>query len=467
MKRSVSIFALMLCASAEAQTPSTTFTYDANGNLTSRTDLLNHTTSNQYDALNRLIKITDPATGQTHLGYNGQGRLTQVTDPRSLVTSYTVDGLGNQTQLVSPDTGTSAATYDAAGNVLTRTDAKGQVTQYLYDALNRPTRATYHDNSRDDYTWDQGTNGKGRLTQIDQKNPAGTIVMTIQYGYDALGRTILESRQLAGQTYTTQYQYSGTGRLTRLTYPSGRKVDYGYNGQGQVTSLTLTDTNNQATVLASNIQYHPFGGVKSLLNGAGQTLTFGMDVNGRPSTYTLGGQLWQVGYDDANRITAQVNTANVTQAGSYTYDVLDRLTQASLPSIAHGYSYDATGNRTGQTSGASSRTYATSATSNRLTGITGSNPKTYSYDNNGSITGDGTIAYTYDVRGRIVSSTGALGTTTYVIDPRGQRVRKTNSTEDSVFHYDTAGHLISTTTAAGGAKEDVIYLGDRPVAVIR
>lgn len=469
MKRSIAIITWMLSASASAQTPSTTFTYDANGNLTGRTDLLNHTTSSQYDSLNRLIKITDAANGQTQLAYNGQSRLTQVTDPRSLVTSYTVDGLGNQTQLVSPDTGTSSATYDAAGNVLTRTDAKGQVTQYQYDAANRLTQATYHDGSKDEYTWDQGVNGKGRLTRIDRKTSAGTTIMTIEYGYDALGRKILESRPFAGTTYNTQYQYSTTGRLIRLTYPSGRKIDYGYNAQGQVTSLTLTDTNNQVTVLASNIQYHPFGGVKSLLNGAGQTLTFGIDLNGRPSTYMLDNQLWQVGYDDANRITAQVNTANVAQAGSYSYDAADRLTQASMPNIAYGYSYDATGNRTGQTSGSSSRAYAISPTSNRLTGITGSTPRTYSYDNNGSISSNGVNinTYTYDARGRVEKSSGMLGATNYVIDPVGQRVRKTNLTEDSVFHYDTAGHLISTTTTAGMAKEDIVWLGDKPIAVIR
>jgi len=456
-----------LWKSIGAQGQTTVYAYDAKGNLTSRTDPLSHTTTNQYDALDRLIKAIDPNLGQTQYGYDGQDHLTQVIDPRNLTTNYSVDGLGNSTQQVSPDTGTTQRSFDAAGNVISRTDAKGQVTQYQYDALNRLTRITYQDSSQDIYTWDQGTNGQGHLTEIDQKNPAGTLVLTIQYSYDAHGRRLSEVRQVAGQTYTTQYQYDSGGRLNQLTYPSGRIVNYTYDSVGHISSVTLTDTTGTATVIASNIQYYPFGRLKSFLNGAGQTLSFGQDQDGRVSSYTLGNQLWQVGYDDASRVSSQVNTTNLTQAASYAYDANDRLTQATLPSVTNGYTYDANGNRTSQVSGSSTRSYSVSATNNQVSSISGSQPKTYTHDANGSITSDGSQGYSYDTRGRMTSSTGALGTTTYQIDPLGQRIRKTNSAEDSVYQYDMAGHLLSVLGTDGKPKSDTLWLGDIPIAVVQ
>ena len=103
--------------------PVTNFQYDANGNLTSTTDALGRVTSQTYDTLNRLTKVTQPKpvgtapNPVTQFGVDGLDQLTSVTDARSLVTSYTVTGLGNLTQQVSPDTGTTINTFDAAGNL--------------------------------------------------------------------------------------------------------------------------------------------------------------------------------------------------------------------------------------------------------------------------------------------------------------------------------------------------------------
>ena len=49
----------------------------------------------------------------------------------------------------------------------------------------------------------------------------------------------------------------------------------------------------------------------------------------------------------------------------------------------------------------------------------------------------------------------------------GQRVRKTNSSTDTVFHYDTRGHLIAETDPGGAVKREIFYLGDIPVGVFQ
>ena len=152
----------------------TTFGYDSNGNQTSVGAPLSRTTANQFDELNRLKQITDPASGVTQLGYDANDNLTSVSDPRSLTTSYTYNGFGDLRTQVSPDTGTTTNTYDTGGNLATAVDARGATATYAYDALNRVTSVAYSQGGTTDqtisYSYDSGTNGKGHLVGASDAN---------------------------------------------------------------------------------------------------------------------------------------------------------------------------------------------------------------------------------------------------------------------------------------------------------
>ena len=214
-----------------AASQTTTYGYDDQGNLTSINGPLagtTDTTSNQYDALNRLIRVTQPGGGQVNYGYDALDQLTSVSDPRGLVTTYNINGLGNLNQQVSPDTGTTTNTYDAAGNLLTQTDAKGQLTTYTYDALNRVSSITYQGGVVHTYQYDQGVNQKGRLTTVIEPNS------TTQYAYNPKGRLTSETRTINGVAYVTGYSYDSAGRLSGMTYPSGRTVTYTLDGLGRI-----------------------------------------------------------------------------------------------------------------------------------------------------------------------------------------------------------------------------------------
>src|SRR5262249_5343311 len=134
-------------------------------------------------------------------------------------------------------TGTTANTYDPAGNVATRTDAKGQVTTYAYDALNRVSSITFHDGSKHVYGYDAGTNGIGRLTSINELDPAQTVIGSSAYVYDQRGRITSDTSTLNGVAYATGYRYDSFGRLDRVTYPSGRTVDYSFDSVGRVNAV--------------------------------------------------------------------------------------------------------------------------------------------------------------------------------------------------------------------------------------
>jgi YD repeat-containing protein len=447
-----------------AQGQVTEYAHDDQGNVVAVKDPLERVTANQYDALNRLKQVTDPGLGVTQYGYNGLNALTSVSDPRALVTGYTVDGLGNLTRQVSPDTGTTTSTHDLAGNLLTQTDAKGQVTTYAYDALNRVIQIAFHDGSKQAYVYDQGSYGIGRLSSITERDPAGQETNQTSYTYDQHGRVLGIGTAHAGILYTVGYSYDGAGRLSGLTYPSGRTVSYSLDALGRVSGIVTAAPGQSPQAVVSNVVYHPFGGIQGYTLGNGQAYSRSIDLDGRISAYTLGSQTFGIGYDAAGRIEFIAEAGSLTNRNDYGYDALDRLTSASTPGVPYAYSYDAVGNRTSKTVGAATEAYAYSATSNRIAAV---GVRSFAFDTNGSTLSDGNNTYAYDTRGRMVQAASAAGTTHYRINALGQRMRKTNSQGDTVFHYETGGKLIAETDPAGGVKREFFYLGDIPVMVFQ
>lgn len=401
--------------------------------------MLAKTHSRIYDSLNRLQQSIGADNQITEYGYNPLDQLTGVTDPTTHTTAYTINALGERSQLDSPDTGiTDYDDYDAAGNLKQQTDAKGQITEYDYDALNRLETMTYHDNRTIDYFYDEDAlgnpvaNGIGRLIEIHDSTGSD-----LRYDYDPLGRITLETRVIAGQTYSTGYRYDSFGRLDRITYPSGRTIDYTFDALGRIDSISTTNSGNtQTDTIARNITWQPFGGVNGLTfgdpAGTNESYTRDYDLAGRIDDYTLAESLNTLTYDAASRIQSQ-SGENI--AG---------------PNLA-----------------ALTETYTPDPNSNRIDSISASTTVNYAYDNNGSITSDGSYGYVYDARGRLEQITGTpLGTVSYQINALGQRVVKTSSLGTTVYHYDTQGMLIAESDSTGTVLREYVYLGMMPVAVI-
>jgi RHS repeat-associated protein len=469
--------------------PVTAYEYDAQGNRTKIIrDLggLNLETRLSYDPLYRVKSLTDPKQGVTQFQHNGRDRTTQLTDPRGLVTQYPRDGFGNAIQLISPDTGTASQTYNEIGKLTTRTDSRGVLETYSYDGADRLTQLVYSQSGQPSLTvsWTYSLKGPdyaysvGRLSRTDHPNgwsrfkydPRGRITEAVQSVSPATGANDITI------VSTTRYSYT-LGRLTSITYPSGRKVVRSYTSRN-VTGIGLAqDANGTPTPLLSDIKWEPFGPVTSWnWNMAGGTTPHERfyDLSGRVTRYRLGNVFRDMTYDAADRIISFVHlSANdgIPQPSldqSFGYDENDRITHVTTAASSWSITYDANGNRTGTSLNGSPSLYTTEATSNRLTSIT--NPaRSFGYDNAGNtITDSPNYIATYGLSGSLASITKAGLTGTYTYDADKRRIRKVTSAGASstiVFVYGLHGELLGEYDQSGAAIREYVWLDDIPVAM--
>ena len=130
--------------SGQLATPTTTISYDPDGNVVSTTDADGHTSWTDYDALNRAVKtVSAQGSGPndvhyaTTTVYDAVGNTLSVTDPDGNTTSYDYDRLNRPIETIDPLHNTCFDVYDLDGNVIQTTDADGRTIEYVYDPLNR------------------------------------------------------------------------------------------------------------------------------------------------------------------------------------------------------------------------------------------------------------------------------------------------------------------------------------------
>jgi len=456
--------------------------YDTESNLTSVTDASLNVTARAFDPLNRLEKITNASLKDTRFTYDAQDNLTGVTDPRELTTTYQYNGFGEQIRQHSPDTGETLFSYDDAGNLIQKIDARNVVTQYQYDALNRLTHVLYPASPGENiqYFYDSTANGNkgvGRLTGITDQTGSTS------YYYGDRGNLTGETRVIEGQNYTTGYAYDLSNKLTKITYPSGRIVNYLYNSSGQVDQVTTQENSTAATkVVVSSVNYLPFGPVNSLTYGNGITRALHYDQDYQLSGINSNVMQLNYGYDPVGNIDNIHNVLRPSESQSFGYDKLLRLTQADGVYGNIAYDYDDVGNRTGRqwVNGTSNltETYDYASDSNRLntvqSDLNGSvTSRQFGYSRAGNIITDQTdersLGLTYNEQNRLESVTkDGPEIAVYLHNALGQRVIKVASdpVANQHFHFDPSGLLIAESQASGDVLRETIYLNGTPVAVI-
>jgi RHS repeat-associated protein len=452
----------------------TTFTYDPNGNEKTTLDPNQNLVKNDFDALNRLTQVTDPDNNPVAFKYDAQDNLVEVSDPRQLKTNYGYSGFDELTKLTSPDTGVTDYSYDLSGNLKTRKDARNITATYQYDALNRIKQISYPAIAGANplpaeilaFTYDEAAGGagaKGRLTTAVD----GTA--TTKYQYDDHGRVMSKSQVVGTETAKTQLMsYLPTGQLDQHTLPSGAIVKYSYRADGRVVSIQV----NGVTII-SELDYFPFGEVKSWKYNTSDRYARSFDTNGRVKGHTAGSATRAISFDPGSRITAIADGTGSANQWTYGYDKLDRLktaenaaTNGAVAGSNLAWTFDATGNRLSEARGtpAVSTSYTIDSASNKLSQV---GAVTRGYDSAGNTVSMGTDQSVYSSRNRLVRSTKAGTTADYGYNAFGERVKKTVGGSASQFVYDEEGHVVGEYNATGALVSEYVWLGDVPVAVIK
>ena len=491
----------------EGGTPTTTIT-DARGRTTG---LLQYTGAGPTGAHQA-----------TSYSYDIAGRLAKVTDPAGNKWTYSYDLLGRQTSASDPDKGTTTSTYDDAGQLLTTTDARGITLATVYDRLGRKTELRENTPAGPlRASWVYDTRAKGQLTSSTRHDGANAYVNTVT-GYDNAYRPLGQSvtipaaeGTLAG-TYTTNYTYKADGQLESTALPKAGNMPaetWGTvfdNASRPSQSFSL----NGGVFVASTL-YSPYGEilgqdrgdlystyiVNTYEHGTRRPETFkvmreGISPLDLDITYTR---------DAAGNVRAITNTpaGNPADTQCFTYDALQRLTQAwtpadnncaSTPTTAGlggaapywtSYTFDTVGNRTSTTqhttAGDTTSTYTYPAPGTARPHAvaqvtTGTQANTYTYDNAGNTTGRNLAGkpaqtLTWDAEGKLDTITEGTaqasdeylytasgdrllrhqdGTTTLYL-PGQEITRDHTGTLKTTRYYTHNGQLVTIGTGSGAA----------------
>lgn len=409
---------------------STNITYSNAGQPVTVTDALQNTTSLEYDNFGDLVATTDPLGNKTQRGYDFVSRLMSLTEANGKSTGFSYNVLNQVTQITDAISGLTQFTHDPNGNLLTVTDAKGQTTTYNYDNMDRLATRTDPLNRSQRYMYDPNGNLK---TFADRKG------QTTTFAYDSLNRRI-KSTFADGSSVT--YDHNGTRRLVKVTDSTSGVIEFSYD--------FLLDRLTQETTAQGIVQYayDALGRRTSMTVSGGEPVLYSYDANSRPTQFAQGAQIVGLGYDAMGRRTG-LTYPNGTSA-AYSHDAASRLTEILHQSPSGViedllYSYDPVGNRTRKTHASGAATLLPSAVqaeydiANEQIQFSSSVPN-LTYDANGNlisrIDGNGTTAYTWDARNRLVGISAPNLSASFVYDPLGKRISKTINGVRTDYTYD-------------------------------
>jgi RHS repeat-associated protein len=416
-----------------AGTKTITYGIDSSGDLTSVKQADGATFTLGYDGSHDLTSVENGAGAFTYLTYNSAHQVTSVvqnydsnwaaattrlsyasatetqvatpntnqSDPVSSVpnTTYTINSEDLVTKAVDPAGDTRSTSYTPFNDVATATNGLSAT----------PTTNTYGANSGESLTSSQSptgaTAGLAYANPDTASNPTGAFQ---------------PSSSTDAQSNATAYTYDGAGNQLSSKDALAATASVTHNSDG--TPATATDP-NPTTGAATG------GGVTSYSYNSLHQLTTITPPGGsggslKPITIT---------YDGFGRIATVTNGDN--DKVTYTYDLADRISEAvytgSGPTLTYWFFYDGAGNLHDETDPAGNTTWDYDGRNTVLT--------------KNAVTGGGTLTYTYDADGNMLTAQDAGGTTTYAYNDLDQLASLTDEAGDLwEFAYNAAGERTTT-----------------------
>jgi RHS repeat-associated protein len=426
----------------------TNYTYDANGNVLTKTvhlDSTDYVRTYTYNSFNEVLTDRDPLGNIFTYAYDANGNLRSITSPSPdgvqppSVTTFDYDAGGKGLLVTTTDPLQNATNFDywPTGLVKTVTDANQKATYFEYDG--RGNRTLVRDALLNDIVFDYDL--ANHLTQITNADRS-----QIKFTYDSTrGRRDSVTDQNGNVTH---FQYDDADRVRLVTDAANNPTTYGYDTENQLTGIT------DALLRSTSFGYDALGRIT--------TVTFPSDP---PGLYTE-----TYAYDGVGNLRSKQDRNN--QTITYSYDSLDRLQHKQYPdSTGIDFTYDAL-NRLTQISGtAANGTYGFAYDNlSRLTQVTtqysfllgNSYTVTYGYDagsNRAQVTDpqNGIFNYQYDALNRIQTLTNMAQSEQYQFgyDDLSHRTSLTrpNGVTTS-YGYDNVSNLLAVTHQVAGTTID-------------
>lgn len=419
------------------------YTYDANGNVTSTQALKEQKSKLEYNKSNDLITQNNASGYNYSYEYYDDHNLKSSISESGIKTFITYDENGNAINtkisgttdpdnIASPtnDVIYSSATYsengqyiisltDSRGKTTTRnidqvtgvlqsvTDANGNSIAYEYDNRYRVTRMS---SGTTDIIYEY-MNGALSKVKTYAENDNGTAYEEYNHTYDVFGNQL--SVSVGNMPLSTNTYAPNNGKLTSSTYGNGVTVNYFYDHLDRVVKKCYN--NNEDT--AFFYLYNGLGALSSVTDTATQEkISYVYDTVGRPSETRTekGDNIFRVlyGYDEISRpntLTYKYNNA-YTQKYSTSYIADNRITlfklnngQSDVFSIVP--TFDTLGRQTSRTLKNGSGAQVDKEVYSFLAGAGGNNASTSVISSVGYYGSDSTVdetyTYTYDNLGNI------------------------------------------------------------------
>ncbi|KIA95220.1 hypothetical protein OC25_07870 [Pedobacter kyungheensis] len=418
-----------------------------------------------YDGRKRLVEKKIPGKGWEFMVYNKLDQVVLTQDAnqhnnsqwlftkydalgRVIITGLYTDGnsraalqgsVDNQTNINQPlwETRNNA---DASGIGYTNTTIPTSIT--AYHTVNYYDDYDFAGNSFGQPSGSQApaARTKSLLTGTKVKNlGTGAMLLTTNY-YDLEGRVVQSksSNHLNGtDVVDNTWDFDGSLKASTRTHTVGGVVTtianrYEYDHAGRKVA-TFENINNQGEVALNHLEYNEIGQLtKKNLHNDSQATTFAYNERGWMKNSTSDQFSLELKYNDGTlpqfngNISGQNYTNGTANSFSYTYDRLNRLTNAAAgKNLGETISYDVMGNITSLTRDNFGTNNYTGYNGNKLINISGFTNSTYAYDANGNLTNDSqkniSLGYNFLNLPQTVSGSQNL---TYTYNAAGEKLQK-------------------------------------------
>lgn len=311
------------------------------------------------------------ATTNFEYGFFGHPTRTRLTAPltATVVSTFVHDAWGTPLEINDPDAGARVRAYSTFGQIRAERDAMGQVGLVRRDRLGRPTGRTHPEDGETTWSWDEPTDGVGRLSRGCTNADSPSERVCLDYGYTGRGQVRDQTWQHpGGARYQVVSHYDAIGRVEEILYPQvGTEIftaRYGYDQAGMLATVENAETHERFFTARERdafgrVTREHIGGLAPSTPGP-RPRRLGFDTTrsfdelsarlvSQASINGAGTVLDVLSYDyDANgNVMTRFEQSDRTITEEMTYDRLDRLsTYDRSDRASEDYEYDALGNPT-------------------------------------------------------------------------------------------------------------------------